>query len=195
MTGLKLKSCKLCRYGKSYPTCSKTNSRILSEYQAQICLDYSVEEPVVPIPKIVERGLQKEARGLHWYDRNPESLVKGYDSPSLAPHSVEVRWSYTVPKGRKAIVEGLFVKLIRRTTATTEQLASCHVDFIEKDGGANPAVLKAVIVTNLVGDIDKDVLEGLVMYEGDYISGATQDLSEGGTIAYMTGCKITEFEA
>lgn len=132
---------------------------------------------------------------VHWYDRNPRSSVKGYDAPTVAPHTVEVRWSYTVPKGKKAIIEGVYVKLIRRNVADPVGFASCHVDFLEKGGSANPPILKAMIVTNVAGDMDKDVLEGITMYEGDKISGVTQDLSTGGSIAYMTGCKITEFDA
>ena len=75
---LKLRSCKACFYGKKFPYCTKSSppTRILSEYWAQGCLNYTPEQPTIPTARKEEIGQQVEARGLHWYDRNPTSLIR-----------------------------------------------------------------------------------------------------------------------
>lgn len=46
---VKLRSCKNCYFCRKFPVCTQTSppTRILTEYQAQGCLFYTVEQPVV----------------------------------------------------------------------------------------------------------------------------------------------------
>jgi hypothetical protein len=126
------------------------------------------------------------------YDRDPEIVIKDYEKTSSGPHAATTRWSYTVPKGKKAYLESAYVKLIRRTAATTAGWAVFYVGYTGANSSGN--IMKAVMITNNIGDTDKDRLAGpLLMEEGDGLCAQSQDLSVDGLIGYISGAKITEF--
>jgi hypothetical protein len=130
-----------------------------------------------------------------WYDRNPSSKAQYFETGGISPHALTERWSYTVPAGKKAMVELLQVKVERRTAATTPGQAQAYV-FITPYGGSTRYMLNAVIWTNGAGDKDVQTITGtLALYQGDVISGQTQDTSNGGTCYYFLSYKISEFDA
>jgi hypothetical protein len=131
-----------------------------------------------------------------WYDRNAVSKAAYYIN-TLAPHSETVRLSYTCPTGRKAIVEFLVAKIFRTGAANTPAAAKAAWK-ITPAGGSAVQFLKADLwlTQNATGDKDYYQLSlNLVLCSGDKIEGVTSDDSTGGTIGYVLGYKLSEFDA
>jgi len=130
-----------------------------------------------------------------WYDRNPVSRVDYYWGSGVAPHGVTTRLSYTVPSGKKAMVEVLVLKVRRNTAATTLGIARASL-ILTPSGGAPDNFMDACIVNNTV-----DVKDGwsigasLALITGDLLEFTTYDGSTGGTCDYWLSYKITEFDA
>ena len=130
-----------------------------------------------------------------WYDRNAASRADTYTGQQLAPHALTTRLTYTVPAGKKAIVELLQVKCVRRTAATTVGLVYAYAT-ITPSGGSEKEILDSYLFGNAVGDKDGQALQGtLVLCTGDVINMKTYDGSTGGTVDYFLAYKVTEFDA
>ena len=130
-----------------------------------------------------------------WYDRNPSIQVKNYSAAGVAPHTSTLRWSYTVPSGKKAFLELADIEVVRATAATTVGMVSAGITYTPS-GGSEVNVIVVEIRTNGVGDrAGKTVGQAFVMSAGDSIKAYTTDTSTGGTIDYTMSAKITEFDA
>ena len=131
-----------------------------------------------------------------WYDRNPKSICVGF-SGALAPHSTTIRWTYTCPAGKRAMIE-LLQCSVRRVTA-----ASMPNDFFSgilftPIVGDEGIILIAYITSaeTAVGAKELNMLGGnLMLQPGDEIKGYTGDFSTGGTVFYVLNYKLTEFDA
>ena len=192
---VKLRSCKKCSYYRK-GFCSQTPvlTRILSEYWAQGCLFYSPQEAVVPIPRVVESGLQRVAVGLHWYDRNPVPKLES-KSYSLAPHDQTERVKYTCPEGKLAMLEYLGSSVIRATAAAPVGAAYAFWAITPKDG-TEKALIDALSWNNTVGVGDKTIHgTQITLYGGDILKGYTGDGSTGGVNIFRLVYKLTEFDA
>jgi hypothetical protein len=129
-----------------------------------------------------------------WHDRNPTSKTY-YFCADASPHSITERFSYTVPSGKKAMVEVLSCRVERRTAATSPSsvLAAFH---FTPSGGTGNYILRAIIYTNNVGDKEHQALgTTLILCTGDTIKAYTYDGSTGGTCEHLLTMKITEFDA
>jgi len=127
------------------------------------------------------------------FDRDPEIVIRDFELTSTGPHGTTTRWTYAVPEGKKAYLESAYVKLLRRTAATTPGLAMFYVGYASENSSGN--IMKAIIMTNTPGDTDKDRLAGpLLMEAGDTLAAQSYDLSNAGLIGYFSGVKITEFD-
>jgi len=125
-----------------------------------------------------------------WYDRSPSLQLKRFYGVDVAPHSATQRWTYTVPAGKKAFLEAINLKLIRKTAASTVGVAYASIVL------NTYSVFEARVVTNNVGDKDAvSVGQALTLNPGDTLEGYTYDGSTGGTFDYQTIVKITEFDA
>ena len=134
-------------------------------------------------------------RTVPWYDRNPKSVFKRYSATDVAPHAQTLRWTYTVPKGKKAFVEYMGIRIERITAAGTPAEVIVCID-LEIEGLASMSFMIAVLVTNNVGDTDRDSIgQSLILNAGEVLRSYTTDLSTGGTMRYLTVAKITEFDA
>ena len=132
---------------------------------------------------------------LHWYDRNPSVEVDSYSGLLVVPHSAETRLTYTVPTGKKAFVELLYAKILIGTIAESAGMRYAIWRYTKKDGSAKNIVY-VNIRTNVAGDKDKhEIGQSMIMLEGDKLEGITGDSSIGGTVDYLLGYKITEFDA
>jgi len=130
-----------------------------------------------------------------WYDRNPISRIDHYWGLTVAPHALTTRLTYTVPAGKKAILEALQVRCIRRTAATTVGLVYA-VAYITPSGASEKELLDCYLFTNNVGDKDGQALQGTVtLFAGDVLGLKTYDGSTGGTVDYFLAYKLTEFDA
>jgi hypothetical protein len=137
-----------------------------------------------------------ESGRLAWYDRAPTMSNKNYQA-AVGPHGATSRFTYTVPAGKKAIVEILSVRLQRETVASPAATASIYITYTPSGGSASVAVICVLYSTkNAIGDLDKDDLgTTFTMNAGDAIECRSSDGSTGGTISYMAFAKVTEYEA
>ncbi|SRR6266542_2012916 len=129
-----------------------------------------------------------------WFDRNGITKAFNYYQVIITPHAATERWSYTVPAGKKAIVEFQNIHLIRWAVAGPAALANCWTRCtLVATGIANH--LFAAILTNGVGDKDSYQSNSqFVLNAGDVISFSTGDGSTGGSMNYFGVCKVTEFD-
>jgi hypothetical protein len=130
-----------------------------------------------------------------WYDRNPSSQWLSYQANNVAPHSITQRWVYTVPSGKKAILEFAACYVRRSAAATT--VGRVQVDiWITPSGGSVKKISLAQLLTNNVGDMDRmDLGQSLILNAGDKIEGYSEDASTGGTTNILIAAKLTEFDA
>jgi hypothetical protein len=130
-----------------------------------------------------------------WHDRNPSQQLLWYTVNGAAPHSAIDRWTYTVPTGKKAMLEALDGLICILTAATTAGRRKIYVR-LTKSGGGSADIMNLQISTNGVGDVQTKTLgTSLLMLQGDTITGFTADESVGGTVDYRLMAKLTEFDA
>jgi hypothetical protein len=126
----------------------------------------------------------------HYYDRNPAIQHVIYAATGVAPHGGTSRATYTVPSGKKAIVEAAHVAVTRQTAAAPVGLISFRLTI----AGANLGSL--YYMRNAVGDYEQLTdLTGGLFPAGTAFDLDTTDASTGGTCAYHGGVKIMEFDA
>jgi hypothetical protein len=130
-----------------------------------------------------------------WYDRNPVHVTKSYVGSAVAPHSATSRWSYTVPSGKKAMVELLRGSAIRDAAANTVDEVWIYIQLIP--GGQSAAyIIFTRLLTNNVGDkVEFSIGQSMILLPGDQIFAYTADSSTGGAVHYELTAKITEFDA
>jgi hypothetical protein len=125
------------------------------------------------------------------YDRNPTSpsVLFGLVGPT-GPHGTTVRFTYTVPTRRIAIINSVQLRFRRATAATT------------------PLTLLATILRNGLNyenlstqsnglDIDRTLQTSpqTPMLTGQALVGQDSDGSIGGTVEYLETATVTEFDA
>ena len=126
---------------------------------------------------------------LEWYDRNPLSKNPSYEG-SVGPHAAVDRASYTVPTGKKFLLENSMVHMDRDVEATTPGWAG--VEILARDA----VLIYATIRTNVVGDKAKmNVGRSVIMRAGEVVRISSFDLSTGGTIRYDSSFHGIEFDA
>jgi len=144
---------------------------------------------------MVRIGTPSAVARPEWYDRNPASTVSGWGGTNVAPHAATTRASYTVPSGKKALLE--FLKVwVRRTTAATTAGNPKATWYVYPAGAGFVDLLRAEIFTNGVGD--KDIayaFAALVLCTGDELRLISIDDSTGGTMDYWSAAKLTQFDA
>jgi len=130
-----------------------------------------------------------------WYDRNPTSIQKLHADAGRSPHSETERWTYTVPSGKKALIESLYIKIMRATAASSAVLVLAAVQ-LGLGGGTNYYHWIAALRTNNVGDKDDIIIgQSIILNAGDVLRAISSDSSTGGTVDYYILAKITEFDA
>jgi hypothetical protein len=134
-------------------------------------------------------ALSTRARLQPWYQPNFLVSSQSYSAAAVAPHVATIRWTYTCPANRIAMV----------------QSARCHV---LRDGAtANPGIARATVnVTNAI--CDARIIDGTVnayrseiigvsamTTAGGTITGVTSDASTLGTCNLLCNANIIEFNA
>jgi hypothetical protein len=143
---------------------------------------------------------RRRDRALPWYDRNPLNIVKVYAN-TVGPHASTQRWSYTVPTGRKAMMEELFDEVFRASTASANGGPTCDIYYTPS--GGSQSYLCESIISNVTagagpgtGAYDKTIMgQGIILYAGDNVACYTLDAGSGGTVSYICSAKLTEFDA
>jgi len=144
---------------------------------------------------MVRVGTPSAVARPEWYDRNPIDATLAYQGLAIGPHSITLRGSYTVPAGKKAFLESLYLLVYRVTAATTVGSCMARVDYTP--AGGTTKVFCLVIFTNNTADFNVDHILGNCgcMRAGDQLAIYTADGSTGGTVSYYETIKVTEFDA
>jgi len=131
-----------------------------------------------------------------WYDRNPIPTNLYWDAET-GPHAATERWTYTVPSGKKALVEVLQC-VVKRTVAATTPLTPYTRISYTPSGGTERSLLTAILLSaeNAVKDkMESGIGATLTMFVGDRIRAMSADAGTGGTCFYLAAGKVTEFDA
>lgn len=128
------------------------------------------------------------------YDRNPTSFAFE-TSQTTGPHVQTTRGTYTVPTARKAQVTSISGCEVRVTAATTA--ARSETDHnMENVATALAPLARLAVWTNAVGDKDHYNQGGAnYLLAGEIVIYEDVDSSTGGTIEYLSGMWINEFDA
>jgi len=130
-----------------------------------------------------------------WYDRNPAMIWNTYNASGVAPHSLTTRWTYTVPTGKKALLEQAMTYIMRSTAATTLGWASLKI-WYQPSGGTNREMVYVDLYDNTVAAKTISHFSfAMVLLAGDVLTGTSADTSTGGTCNYTLTAKATEFDA
>lgn len=129
-----------------------------------------------------------------FYDRNATALTVGFLVGPIGPHGATVRDSYTVPAGRKTIINAIDIVLLRTTATAAGPQVQSYYTYIP-NGGVDQIIIFNSILLGTVGDRASNQL-GLefVMYPGDELTITTGDASAGGGVFYSNHAMITEFD-
>ncbi len=129
---------------------------------------------------------------LEHYERGAAHVLKSYHDALVGPHASTTRWSYTVPTGKYAYLNSVFVYMMRDGAPTTASYADARVLVTS---GANSAYV--VWVTQLQGtsgvSTQGSASDVGVFLPGTVISAETVDSSTGGTYLYTAEGIFTEF--
>lgn len=129
-----------------------------------------------------------------YFDRNPIIRWQQYVAAGIAPHGGTVRWTYTVPAGKKAYLENGFMQTRRDSVAAPAGQALASIRYTP-NGGTIARFAATDVSTNAVGDKDAVVLGPLaLLMVGDVVDSLTQDGSTGGVMTHIATAKITEFD-
>jgi len=130
-----------------------------------------------------------------YYDRNPATKDMGSQT-TVGNHVTTLRFTYTVPSGRKFALGWLQVFLNRFTVATTAAQVFCEIT-ITPSGGAE--LLMAYVETAVSNLVDTNRMQtvgaGLILLAGDALKGYDSDGSTGGTVTVGEQITGTEFDA
>lgn len=112
-----------------------------------------------------------------------------YAANGLGPHVPTIRWTYTVPSAKAAMIDGLSVNLLRVAVAAPAAFAQV---LVYGTGGVYWADVSAQ--DNAIGS-GRFLVAGLVGYAraGEAISSQTFDGSTGGAYNYSASLRYHEF--
>lgn len=143
--------------------------------------------------RLVSPGGGGGALEMPW-SKNPLPVAFTFSSGNVAPHASTVRWSYTVPAGRRCQVNYIGVGCWRRTTPTTPDIVYSFVQL--NPGGAGFFIIAIARLTAITDNDDAFIsAPQFIMNAGDLIRGQTLDGSVGGTCDYLCAFVGTEFDA
>lgn len=126
-----------------------------------------------------------------WFDRNPLEVNLSYNSANVAPHASTIRSTYTVPVGRKFLIDTARVLAMVETVATGRGRPGIYVQL-----SSNLYVVFALLLTNLVGDSKNEIIgSGITLLAGDTVSLITSDNSTGGSLTYVGSLHGVEYDA
>lgn len=129
-----------------------------------------------------------------YYDRGASNQTIEYQGNSISPHSSTLRATYTVPDGRKAIVDSVFMLITRGEVATAFGRTRMTV-FYTPSGGSPIPIACVQNEANSYNYTVHQTFTGLgVLQAGDTLDIYTLDESTGGKCHYWACAKIYEFE-
>lgn len=125
--------------------------------------------------------------------QHPKNVSIGWIGNGIAPHANTSRVSYTVPAGKRALIQACLGTTIRDTVAAPIGRFGL---FVERDDGVSPdTILSLTSLANTIGANNQlSYADQSYMKAGDIVTIWTGDLSTGGTVSYFAHVSITEFD-
>jgi hypothetical protein len=127
-----------------------------------------------------------------YWDRSPVPIIQSYDTTGVAPHGLANRSSYTVPTGKRSIIDAVSVGLEQDAAASAAGFARASVVYQEI--GDTRYLVQAVTYEVAVGTRDHWHLSQCgLMLAGEVVRIRSIDGKTGGTMAYHAHFKLLEF--
>lgn len=130
-----------------------------------------------------------------YYDRNPTIGHISYEDVGIGPHSETIRGTYTVPTGKKAVIESIWIEITRFEVATSAGRTFGRVMY-STDGAVWKSIARAEVVDRTM--FAKATFYGQnlgILDTGQSLRFTTFDGSTGGYCSYAIIVKLQEFNA
>jgi len=128
-----------------------------------------------------------------YYDRNATATYSTYNSSGIAPHTYTVRWTYTVPAGKKAIMETATILISTQVVATVNGSREAYIR-VTSPSSATIIYLGNTTNTALAFTFIAAPTQP-TFYAADAITGNTFDSGTGGQVYYDINGKFTAYDA
>lgn len=128
---------------------------------------------------------------------NPVTISRFHNAGGVTPHALTERWSYTVPRNRRAQVQSAMAHLVRSTAAAPVN-DWLGVIRVERSGVPTQDIdlIRAHSFSNTVGErVEMNHTGPFELFEGDRIFAATLDNSTGGGVGYDLTLLAIEYDA
>ena len=127
-------------------------------------------------------------------DREGRPLLFTWYDTTSAPAGLTVRFTYTVPVGKAAVIAMRSASICNRTIATTANIVRAYHRSNLSGGG-----LKEVLLAQSQLVLDSSHVEIAHGYAGpilagDVLDGVTLDSSTGGFKSYQLGLEVLEYD-
>lgn len=141
------------------------------------------------------RVFQVQQSRPDWYDRNAVERGGSFTGGAVAPHATTARFTYTVPSGKKFLLEAAVANIVRSAAAAVAGTIECFVRVLLQAATSTYAPFSTEL-RNGVGDgVQQTESLQLVCLAGTSVTGFTGDSSTTGTVNYVVSYKGTEFDA
>lgn len=135
----------------------------------------------------------------NYYDRNPSTIIEDVEvNPAASTLAFTTEWTYTVPTGRKAMVETLYCAALNISTSALNGYAGAQIQY-QKGSGTYNDIAGAFVVTGQSSVCQTNVSgsSDMVILDGDSIRGTafSDNSAASSNVQLETGMKATEFDA
>ncbi len=132
-----------------------------------------------------------------YYDRNAADVSLNWASGGTGPHTATVRAAYTVPAGKKALVEAAVCYLQRLTAQTVIGNVALMVGVYSAAGAFlyNVVALPSYTTAAYQPPITEHQPRIGILFAGQILKIISSDLGTNGTVAYDASAKIVEMDA
>jgi len=131
-----------------------------------------------------------------WYDRNPKVVALG-NNGTVGPHVLTTRATYIVPENRMAMIESIFLRLVRATAGAPAADVILYAEMRDDAGNYNrPLQVSLSLSENTPGNHSENSLgTTFTLNAGNGLWLRDIDSSTGGTVWIASHIKMMEFDA
>jgi hypothetical protein len=130
-----------------------------------------------------------------WYDRNPVEKALVYTAATVAPHADMTRWTYTVPSGKKFMLQTGLCTIYRDAAAAVAGQGSARVR-VTPSGGSTCVISAADVWVVTYGAGETRVAgTNVVVLAGGVMDAVSSDGANGGSCQIRLTAQGVEFNA
>ncbi|TAJ19063.1 MAG: hypothetical protein EPO65_07665 [Dehalococcoidia bacterium] len=133
----------------------------------------------------------------NYYDRNASDVSLNWNTGGTGPHAATTRATYTVPAGKKALVESAVVYLQRLVAQSSIGLVSISASVWSAGGSFlyNVAIVTSYTGSGYQAPAAQHQSNIGVLFAGEVLKLISVDYGTDGTVAYDGSVKIVEMDA